>query len=482
MTPPLTHLLDGRIVIGAEIGRGGMAVVYRSYDVMLEVERAVKVLSKERANHPKARRRFIEEARAMAGIRHPGIVHVHDVIDEDDVVAIVMELIEGCNLGERLNLYGALPPRDACRAMAEVLRALHAAHEAGIVHRDVKPHNILITADDTAKLTDFGIAHREREGPLTRPNASMGTREYMAPEQRERAGEVDGRADVYAAGATLYALVANLEPLDLFDPQTHAYRFDRVPSKLTRILIKACRREPGDRYASALEMAEALEAVQESLPQTADDAPPLYLAKSVDKGAEDWFQDRVDKARRSMTMGKSSGAMTAIPSGRVLGATVLGGLAAILMLCIVAVTAVIVVMRMANGDDVPSPAAPEPVGRVVAEPALAAVEPATDTAAPPRRVPAAPPPPVVEEEVEEPPAAIPSGSPVMIKINSRPWSEVFINGSSLGTTGYVGEIAPGNHALRLVSRDGKVLERQLVVHGGQPMLVCWDFDLESTCL
>jgi serine/threonine protein kinase len=272
----LEELGGGRYRLLGRLDRGGMATVYRGYDTRLEIERAIKVLLPDLADRRGARRRFDAEARTMARLHHPNIITVHDVGTEGPLVYIVMELAEGGNLRERVRRLGPIPPRLAVRATTAILNALEAAHGASVVHRDIKPQNVLMTAGGTVKVTDFGIAHVEtHDAGMTHTGAILGTWSYMAPEQRTNAREVDATADIYSVGATLYYLLTGVDPLDLYVAEDAATRLAFLPEALRDVVGRATRYKPVDRYASAVEMRAALEACLARLPEDPPDTPPL---------------------------------------------------------------------------------------------------------------------------------------------------------------------------------------------------------------
>ncbi len=239
-----------------------MASVWRAWDETLRVERALKLLDPEHARDPTARTRFQTEARAMAGLEHPHVLRVHDVGQDGPWTFIVMELATGGTLWNWVERHGPMPPRLAVSLLLPVADALAAAHAAGVVHRDVKPQNVMIDAKGRPRVADFGIA-RVRGGDepsLTRTGSSLGTWGYMAPEQRKDAHSVDARADVYALGATLWALLAGEVPVDLFawDP---AHDLDPGLSPDLLALIRcATRFEPAERPEDMRAMSDALEA------------------------------------------------------------------------------------------------------------------------------------------------------------------------------------------------------------------------------
>jgi serine/threonine protein kinase len=238
-----------------------MATVWQAWDERLQVWRAIKVLDPSFAPTSGARLRFENEARTMARLRHPHLLAVHDVGHDGDHVFLVMDLATGGSLADHLERQGPIAPRTAVRLMRGVIEALHEAHANGVVHRDVKPHNILLDADGRPLVADFGIA-RTDSLDLTRSGAAMGTLAYMAPEQRSKARSVDGRADVYAAAGTLYALITGREPLDLYVNAD----WTGIPEPLIPILAKATSYAAEARHPDANALAAELAAIEDALP------------------------------------------------------------------------------------------------------------------------------------------------------------------------------------------------------------------------
>ncbi len=245
-----------RYVLERELGRGGMAVVWRAWDRRLSVWRAIKILQPHLSTTA-ARRRFEQEAHAMARLSHPGILPIHDIAEHDGQLFIVMPLLPGGSLAERIQR-GPLSPQAAAAVLVAVLQALAVAHEAGIVHRDIKPGNILLDDDDRPVITDFGIARIGAEEALTRTGMALGTLSYMAPEQRADARSVDHRADLYAAGGTLWTALTGRAPLLFVAPESRAELLSAVPGPLAEVILTATRYRPEDRYADAVAMAEAV--------------------------------------------------------------------------------------------------------------------------------------------------------------------------------------------------------------------------------
>jgi len=271
-------VIAGRYELLGRLGSGGMATVYLARDNVLDVQRAIKVIAPELTRRRQVRERFINEAKVMAMLEHPNIVRLYDIGIDGDQDFMVMEVLQGGTLLDRVELLGPLPPRQAADVFDQVLAALSEAHRLGIVHRDVKPHNILLDKAGTPKVTDFGIARLvHAEKALTRTGAMMGTFAYMAPEQRTRANEAEPPADVYAVGCTLYAVLTGEEPIDLFMP-LHQERFgSRFIAPIAALLTRATAYRPEDRFQSADEMRAALAAIYDDLPNMPSDAPPLAL-------------------------------------------------------------------------------------------------------------------------------------------------------------------------------------------------------------
>ncbi|HEY7100855.1 MAG TPA: Stk1 family PASTA domain-containing Ser/Thr kinase [Mycobacteriales bacterium] len=260
-------VLDRRYRIDAPIARGGMSTVYAGTDLRLDRQVAVKVMAPALAHDPAFTERFVREARTAARLSHPNAVAVFDQGAEQTaagwVVFLVMELVAGNTLREVLHRRGRLRPDEAVSVLEPVLAALAAAHRAGLVHRDVKPENVLVSADGTVKVVDFGLA-RAVAAPSTSTQAGMvlGTVAYVSPEQVAR-GVSDARTDVYSAGIVLFELLTDTPPYGGDSALAVAYRHvhDDVPAPSTRVagippalddlVLRATCREPGGRPADA---------------------------------------------------------------------------------------------------------------------------------------------------------------------------------------------------------------------------------------
>jgi serine/threonine protein kinase len=248
-------LQDGRYQVHEALGEGGMASVYRVEDLKLGVFRALKVLKPKLAESKQIRARFAAEATTMARLHHPNILAVFDVGEDAGFCWFLMELLPGGHALEYIAQVGDNADLHALRITFDLLLALAAAHLAGVVHRDVKPDNLLMTADGTARLADFGIAQAPDRSYRTRTGMTMGTFGYMAPEQRDDAKSVGPPADLFAAGATLYALATGGHPPELFGADLDTGTLDALPTPIARVVRKATRYKTDDRYQSAREMA-----------------------------------------------------------------------------------------------------------------------------------------------------------------------------------------------------------------------------------
>ena len=281
--PRRVPVLGDRYAVVRRIGKGGAAGVYLVFDRNLQQWRAAKVLHRRHIDQDELRMRFLREARTMARLDHPNVVRVLDVVDQVQPF-MVMEYVEGGCVLDWLRIHGPMPPFMAVKVLIDVCKALGATHEFHIVHRDVKPHNILVTLQGGCKLTDYGIAKIARDDvgltvdyDRTAEGASMGTDAFMSPEQRQDASKVDERADVYSVGATLYTLCTRKAAVDLCMWADDHPKLEPVPEVLREILLKACHRIPAERYETVGALEEALGAVLWSLPSVPANAPALVM-------------------------------------------------------------------------------------------------------------------------------------------------------------------------------------------------------------
>jgi predicted Ser/Thr protein kinase len=311
--------LSGRFRIERLLGRGGMSSVWQAYDEELGRPVAIKLLHTRRLESADSVDRFEREARTLALLAHPGIVTVIDRGETDGRPFIVCELVDGRDLHERISLEGPLPIREALAIAVQVASALAYAHERGVIHRDVKPHNVLLTADGHAKLTDFGIARVDDAPALTNPGRVLGTGDYVAPEQAQGQA-LDGRADIYALGALLYHCLTGVPPYRGTSFVEIAEQHLRAPvpdvqercldasDGVAAIVARALAKRPDDRYPDVGEMQSALEAELLSLTRDdgSDTAEVPLVATALEAAEPADTQDRplagetsADRSKRS---------------------------------------------------------------------------------------------------------------------------------------------------------------------------------------
>jgi len=264
-------LFDGRYRIQRKLGAGGMADVYLAEDQELGRRVAIKILNGRHANDDQFIERFRREAKNAAALNHPNIVSIYDRGEAEDTYYIAMEFLDGRTLKELIVSRGAAPINVAIEYARQILSALRFAHRHGIVHRDIKPHNVLVDAEGRVKVTDFGIA-RAGTSQMTETGSIVGTAQYLSPEQA-RGGEIDQRSDLYSLGIVLYELLTGKTPFDGETPveiaMKHLSNAPQPPSKLRpdippeldMVVLRALAKNPDDRYQSADEMEADLERV-----------------------------------------------------------------------------------------------------------------------------------------------------------------------------------------------------------------------------
>lgn len=285
--------LDGRYEITELIGMGGMADVYKAVDIVDDKVVAVKILKKEFADNDDFVRRFRNESKAIAVLSHPNIVKIYDVGFTDKMQFIVMEYIDGITLKEFMEQQGNLRWKDAVYFITQILRALQHAHDRGIVHRDIKPQNIMLFPDGQIKVMDFGIARFAREEGKTLSDKAIGSVHYISPEQA-RGDVTDERSDIYSTGVMLYEMLTGTKPFDADSPVAVALMHmqnnaktpreinDAIPEGLEEIVVRAMQKNPAERYQSASEMINDIEHFKKN--------PAIvfgysYLAKASEKPA-----------------------------------------------------------------------------------------------------------------------------------------------------------------------------------------------------
>ncbi|MDP2774157.1 MAG: Stk1 family PASTA domain-containing Ser/Thr kinase [Nocardioides sp.] len=326
--PMVGRLLDNRYLMGPRIARGGMASVYEATDTRLERTVAVKIMHAGLGDDDEFAARFVREARAAARLSHPNVVSVYDQGDEHGTVFLAMELVSGHTLRDTITKESPMSPLRALALLEPVLSALASAHRAGLIHRDVKPENVLIADDGRIKVADFGLAkavsadtqHTATKGVL------IGTVSYLAPELVVE-GRADARADVYAAGVLLYELLTGKKPHEGESPIQVAYKHVHhdvpppsalvpdIPPYVDALVARATAREPGLRPADAAVLLHQVHRVSHALANgvrddadlTADLAPMLLSRDSRDSGRRgDTASDTWDPAEMAALMAPTS--------------------------------------------------------------------------------------------------------------------------------------------------------------------------------
>ncbi len=309
------QVLDERYEILEVIGEGGMSVVYKATDRRLNRKVAVKIMREDMASDEEFRSTFCSEAHAVAMLSHPNIVGVYDVSHSDDIEYIVMELVDGITLRQYMDRRNALPWREALHFSRQIARALAHAHERGIIHRDIKPQNILMLRDGTIKVEDFGIAALENE-VYENNGQAIGSIHYIAPEQAK--GDLpDARSDLYSLGVVMYEMLSGQKPYEgesigeiavqhiNANPKPLHELVKDLPAELERIVLKAMCADMDARYQNAGELLDDLESfIQEQLKTNEQKEektlsnPPVIPVRSVSELDRTRYQIRRRRARR----------------------------------------------------------------------------------------------------------------------------------------------------------------------------------------
>ena len=381
--------LGGKYEIQAEIGRGGMGIVYRGFDIMLQRAVAVKVLPREFTYDPQFVQRFRQEAIMAAGLHHPGIVTIHDVGEQEGVHYIVMQLLEGVTLDAWVGSHGPMPLPQTNHIVRQVAEALDYAHGRGIVHRDIKPSNIMVDHTGQATVMDFGLVRAGEGTGLTRSGTVVGTPEYMAPEQA-LGQPVDGRTDIYSLGVVIYKMLSGHVPFTRSTSMAIAYAHVHEPPPLLRelrpdlpkpveaVVLKALAKRPEERYQQAGHLADhftvaitgkmptGLKAVPTpppgpaAVPGARGAAPPSPRPVSQPAGAPTGAVPASTPAAPTQLIGSHPASATAVgttPAARRPLGIWLAGLAVVVVLVLVgAVFALRGGDRSSSGDKTPPPA------------------------------------------------------------------------------------------------------------------------------
>ncbi|CEP69437.1 PASTA [Moorella glycerini] len=276
MDKMIGKILEGRYEIIDELGGGGMARVYRGQDRLLHRYVTIKILREQYASDKDFLTRFQREAQAVASLSHPNVVSIYDVGQEDGIHYLIMEYVEGRSLKDLITERAPLPPLEAIDIALQICDALEHAHENGVIHRDIKPHNILITRNGRVKVTDFGIAQAVNEATMSYNGTMVGSVHYLAPEQA-RGGVTGAAADIYSFGIVLYEMLTGDLPFHGETPVAVAIKHIQesprplreinpgVPPALERIVMRTLEKEPERRYPSAAALRSDLLAVRNAL-------------------------------------------------------------------------------------------------------------------------------------------------------------------------------------------------------------------------
>lgn len=286
--------INGRYQVLSELGNGGMAIVYKARDLILDRFVAVKVLRSEFSRNEEFIKRFHREAESVASLSHPNIVSIYDIGEEDDCYYIVMEYVKGTTLKSLINHYAPLPFEESIYILKQIMSAIEHAHQNGIVHRDIKPHNILIDEEDHVKVTDFGIAVAMTSATITFTNSIMGSAHYLSPEQA-RGGKATFKSDIYSLGIVMFEMLTGDIPFSGNSPVTVALKHlnevmprpkdvnPSIPQSLENITMKALAKDPQYRYDQVHEMYDDINTAL--LPERLEELP-LEIPEENDNDVE----------------------------------------------------------------------------------------------------------------------------------------------------------------------------------------------------
>lgn len=322
-------LVNNRYRIQSVVGMGGMAIVYRAIDVQNGGTVAIKVLKQEFLADEQFRMRFENESRAVSILNHKNIVKVYDVALNDDLYYIVMEYLNGITLKQYIKQQGCLGWRETLYFLSQILDALKHAHAKGIVHRDIKPQNIMLLSDGSIKVTDFGIARFSSTNTNTMTDKAIGSVHYISPEQVS-ADRIDQRSDIYSVGVTLYEMLTGGLPFDAdnpvsvalmqlqLDPPPPRQKNPEIPEGLEEIILKCMAKNPDNRYSCVEELMEDVDRFKQNpsirfeYKYLSDENPTKYMdAIRVIKDEEE-FEDPVQKRSYLRKMGGIIAAVAAL--------------------------------------------------------------------------------------------------------------------------------------------------------------------------
>lgn len=315
----MSKVFGGRYEVIDRIGAGGMAIVYKAKDLLLNRTVTVKVLREQFLSDEDFVRRFRREAQAAASLSHPNIVSIYDVGKDGEIEYIVMEYVEGRNLKEIIREYAPLSPEQAINLGTQIGEAIRHAHQHHIIHRDIKPHNILVTADGRAKVTDFGIARAVTSATVTHTGDIVGSVHYLSPEQA-KGMQTNERSDLYSLGIILYELLTGKVPYDGETPIAIALKHlqeepalpsrlnPRVSRDLENVIMRSIAKSPEQRYPAAKELLDDLAKVRSGMPVSRPEAPLDLDSTQVHKSLRTSIREQPIRPEGAQ-IGASAGAL-----------------------------------------------------------------------------------------------------------------------------------------------------------------------------
>jgi hypothetical protein len=499
-------VFHSRYEILAPLGRGGMGMVYKARDRTLDEVVAIKVLRPDFGQDPKMAERFKSEIKLARKVRHKNVCAIHDFGEDQGLLYISMELIEGVDLKRVLRERGGLPHEEAYDIAIQVCEGLQAVHDAGIIHRDLKTPNIMKDAQGVARLMDFGVAKRfGSEGTMTATGHIVGTPEYMSPEQAQ-GRKLDYRSDIYALGIVIYEAFTGHVPFRGETPISTIFKHindpppldgppaARLPPDLKPVLRRALAKDPDDRHRSAKDLAEALRLAQspsrrqQPIPTAVLEAPTLAQGRAVGSRLRLGLLTAGVAVVAAGAFWLSRGGGTPSPTPTA------------------AAAASLLPASPAPLPPTPTPLpTPEPTPATTPAPAGAVSTPPVRPSPPPRTsAPRAPSPspasrtvsvapgPIVPDPTPRPPtpapptpAPSPTPAPIeqgtgFVKVVAKPWANVFIDGKSVGVSlSPPFPVPAGAHVIRLVRPDYEPYEKSVVVSPGETEEVRFDFPAQG---
>lgn len=343
MVNMIGKVLGGRYEIVEKIGDGGMAIVYKAKCKLLNRYVAVKILRNEYANDEEFRNKFKKESQAAASLSHQNIVGIYDVGVEDNIYYIVMEYIKGKTLKQDILEKRHLSPEETVDYSIQIAEALEHAHKNNIIHRDIKPHNIMVTEEGRIKVTDFGIARAVTSSTITNTNSVIGSVHYFSPEQA-RGGYTDEKSDIYSLGMVMYEMVTGKVPFEGESPISIALKHIQedvvppsqiqpdIPKNLEAVIMKCVRRNQGERYKNATELLRDLRRIRyfdfkdNSIENTSSYDSPTRIIPAIEEQEEDDEMTRSTKKKSKKKKNNNEGGKKVVFFGILLAFIVASGI------------------------------------------------------------------------------------------------------------------------------------------------------------